>query len=84
MLDYKKLAKEADKLIMSYSAADLQAWIDMDNARMAKIDAEEAAEIARLNGVHKNKPKADTEKSGYYYDAQGRLRNEQGKYAKQQ
>ena len=41
MIDYKKLVVDAKKIIHSQTAADLQAWIDMDNARMALVDQEE-------------------------------------------
>ena len=36
----KKL-EEAKKIIRSHTAEDLQAWIDMDNARMALADRED-------------------------------------------
>jgi len=39
MLDFKKLRKECIETIRSYSADDLQAWIDMDRERMALEDA---------------------------------------------
>ena len=41
MIDYKKLVVDAKKIIHSHTADDLQAWIDMDNARMALVDRED-------------------------------------------
>ena len=58
MIDYKKLVADAQKIIRSHTAEDLQAWIDMDNARMALADQEDALlqppakpRVAKLNGA---------------------------------
>ena len=42
MIDFKKLRKEFTKILHSYSADDLQEWIDMDRKRMALAAQEES------------------------------------------
>ena len=57
MLDYKKLRKETSKLIQSFTAEELQEWLDMDRKRMALAEMEEEnSHIAvvkpqRINGT---------------------------------
>jgi len=56
MFDYKKL-QAVKKTIRSFSADDLQEWIDMDRKRMALVEQEENAyqpvqrmAVGKLNG----------------------------------
>ena len=42
MIDFKKLRKEFTKILHSYSADDLQEWLDMDRKRMALAAQEES------------------------------------------
>ena len=65
----KKL-EEAKKFLRSQKAADLQAWIDMDNKRMALVDQEEGIlqpavikprmSTAKLNGSPQSAAKGIT------------------------
>ena len=49
MLDIKKIRREFTEILHSYSADDLQEWIDMDNKRMALVDMQ--------NGIDQAAPK---------------------------
>ena len=56
MLDYKKLSEEVSNTIQSFTAKELQEWLDMDRKRMALAEMEEekshiAVKPQRINGV---------------------------------
>ena len=66
MLDYKKLSKEVSKTIRSFTADELQEWLDMDRKRMALVDIENGSSqtlpkprmaVGKLNGSPANASK---------------------------
>ena len=52
MIDLMKLRKDFTKRLHSFSADDLQEWLDMDEKRMALVDMENGLNGAkRINGA---------------------------------
>ena len=66
MLDYKLLSKEVSETIRSFTADELQEWLNMDRKRMALAEMEDGSSqmmakpcrtAVKLDGASQNVPK---------------------------
>jgi len=65
MIDFEKLRKDFTKRLHTFSADDLQKWLDMDKLRLAQAEQEDALyqpasrmAIGKLNGVTQSTAKS--------------------------
>jgi hypothetical protein len=63
MIDYKKLRKEFTELLHTFSADELQEWLDMDRKRMAQAELEKKTQ---LNGAIRRMPKMPRAANGRF------------------